>query len=130
MSDQSLSELKDKVVADGVIDAEEAKQIRDRVYADGRIDREEADFLFAVNDVVSGNDNDPAWCELFVEAISDHLLKDENSPGAIDAEEAAWLVERIQGDGEVDQNEKALLKSLAGQATSVPDALKQLIESA
>ena len=31
------------------------------LYADGVIDREEADFLFSINDVVSGNKNSPAW---------------------------------------------------------------------
>lgn len=127
---QSLSELKDAVVADGVVDADEVKQIRERVYADGVVDREEADFLFSVNDVVSGGANDPSWCELFVAAICDHLLKDESSPGAVDDAESAWLIERIQGDGEVDSNEKALLKALAEKATSMPDALKQLVESA
>ena len=56
-----LKELVKDIVADGVVDAAEVKGMRARLYADGVIDREEADFLFAVNDAVSGHKNNPGW---------------------------------------------------------------------
>lgn len=126
---QPLAELKTAIVADGVVDAEEAAQLRERLYADGVIDRDEAEFLFDVNDAVSGNANDPAWQALFVDSICDYLLKDEASPGEVDGDEAAWLLERVQRDNQLDNVERALLNELANRATSMDDKLKAFIAS-
>ena len=126
----SLAELKDAVVADGVIDASEAAKIRERLFADGRIDKAEAEFVFDVNDAVSGQANDAAWQSLFVDAICDFLLNDEQSPGVVDGEEAAWLLERIQRDDQLDDTERALLKALKSKATSVADGLLSYMASA
>lgn len=126
---KSYSEIHEAIVADGVIDAVEAKQLRELIYADGKIDREEAEFLFSLNDAVSGKKNDGGWTTLFVEAICDYLLKDDESPGEVDEDEANWLIQKIQRDEQVDELEKALLHMLANKAASMPDNLKQLIES-
>jgi uncharacterized tellurite resistance protein B-like protein len=103
-----LKELKKSILADGVIDEVEVKQLREMLYADGKIDREEADFLFELNDAVSGKANHSDWETLFVEAISAYLLED----GEIDTDEAQWLLAKIQGDGQLDKTEKALLVNL------------------
>jgi TPP-dependent pyruvate/acetoin dehydrogenase alpha subunit len=83
-----LGEFAKEILEDGIIDAEEVKKIRERIYADNVIDKEEADFLFELNDAVSGKENDPSWKDLFVEALSDYVLKDEVSPGEVDDDEA------------------------------------------
>ena len=114
----TLQELKADLLADGIIDAEEVAKLKEILYADGVIDKEEAEFLFEINDAVTGKDNDPAWESFFIQAISDFLLKDEVSPGEIDSEEAAWLVEKIGADGQVDGTEKALLENLKKEAKS------------
>ena len=119
----TLSELKKSILADGVIDKDEVKQLQEVLYADGVIDKEEAEFLFELNDAVSGKDNDPAWEELFINAISAFLLEDETSPGEIDDEEAKWLLAKIQGDGQLDQIEKALLANLKAKAKTFPKIL-------
>ena len=49
-----LTELKASLLADGVIDADEAKKLDALLFADGRIDKEEAEFLFQLSDAVSG----------------------------------------------------------------------------
>ena len=85
---KTLQEMKAELLADGIIDANEVKELEVVLYADGKIDEEEANFLFELNDAVSGKDNDPAWNTLFVKAISSYLLDDENSPGEIDDAEA------------------------------------------
>lgn len=113
----SLEEFASEVLEDGIIDSDEIAKIRERLYDDGIIDREEADFLFALNDGVSGNDNDPGWTDLFVEAISDHVLKDDESPGVIDEDEASHLIKKIEGDGQVDATELALLVNITANAT-------------
>jgi hypothetical protein len=126
---QSLDELRQTIIADGVVDADEAKQVRERIYADGVIDRDEAEFLFDVNDAVSGNANATAWQELFVDAICDYVLKDEKSPGVVDDAEATWLLERIQRDEQLDDAERALLEALQSRATSLSNKLKGFIAS-
>ncbi|HBT76794.1 MAG TPA: hypothetical protein DEB39_07675 [Planctomycetaceae bacterium] len=111
------------ILEDGVIDDAEVAQLRRRLYADGKIDKEEAEALFTINDAVKGKANSADWGKLFAEAICDYLLKDESSPGEIDDDEAAWLIEKLEGDGEIDANEKMLLISLKEKANKLSDDL-------
>lgn len=111
-----LKSLLKAVVADGVVDAKEVAAMRKRLYADGAIDRAEADFVFAVNDAVSGNKNAPGWEKLFVDAITDFVLGDRTSPGDVDETEAAYLIRKIKGDRRVDGAELALLVNISAKA--------------
>lgn len=113
---KQLGELAEDILEDGVIDGDEVQRIRERIYADNIIDREEADFLFKLNDGASGADNDPSWKELFVEALTDHVTKDVQSPGVVDADEAAYLIEKIKADKKVDEVELALLVNITDTA--------------
>lgn len=123
----SLADLKAAILDDGIIDDDEVGKLRERLYADGIIDREEANFLFDLNDAVSGKDNAASWGELFVEAIAAHVLEDDVSPGEIDDDEAAWLIGKIQGDGQVDETERKLLEVIFAKAKSAPDSLRALL---
>ncbi len=123
----TLDEIKKDLLADGVIDAAEVARLKEILYADGVIDREEADFLFELNDAVSGNANAPEWTEFFTQAICDYLLEDEVSPGEIDADEEAWLIGKVKGDGQVDEAEKALLRAVKARAKSFPAGLEALL---
>ncbi|MFT7072651.1 MAG: hypothetical protein ACJAX3_001631 [Patiriisocius sp.] len=124
---KSLEQLKNELLADGIIDLAEVKELKEILYADGLIDTEEAEFLFEINDAVSGKENDPSWESLFIEAITSYLLEDENSPGEIDAEESEWLFEKINGDGQIDGIEKRLLLNLKSKANSFPLNLESLL---
>jgi len=123
----NLQEFKAELLADGVIDAKEVAKLKEVLYADGIIDKEEADFLFELNDAVTGKANDASWEAFFIQAIADFLLKDEVSPGEIDENEAAWLVEKIGADGQVDGTEKALLEKLKAEAKSFPANLAAML---
>lgn len=123
----NLQEFKAELLADGIIDAEEVAKMKEVLYADGIIDKEEADFLFEINDAVTGKANDASWESFFIQAIADFLLKDEVSPGEIDENEASWLVEKIGADGQVDGTEKALLEKLKAEAKSFPANLAALL---
>lgn len=126
----TLAELKASVLEDNIVDAEEVETIRTFLFDDGKIDREEADFLFEVNDAVSGNANDAGWTTLFVDGISAHVLEDDNSPGEIDEDEAAYLKTQIHGDGQVDATEQALLANIQAKATgTIPGDLQFLIDT-
>ena len=59
----NLDQLKKELLADGIIDSEEVNTIKSVIYEDGKIDKDEADFLFELNDAVSGKDNAPEWKE-------------------------------------------------------------------
>lgn len=122
-----LNDLAKDILEDGIIDAEEVDKIKQRIYADGIIDREEADFLFELNNGASGKENHPSWKELFVEALSDHVLKDEQSPGVVDEDEASYLVEKIKGDGLVDDIELALLVNITATARKCPESLNTFV---
>jgi hypothetical protein len=124
-----LIELKNSILTDGKIDADEVTQLRDILFADGQIDQEEADFLFELNNAVSGNKNDESWSQLFVEAITAYLLDDENSPNEIDDSEAAWILEKLQGDGQIDIIEKVLLKEILLKSTTMPESLRAFMKS-
>lgn len=123
---KNLKLLKKSILADGVIDEQEVKQLREVLYADGLIDKEEAEFLFELNDAVSGKENHPSWEELFIEAISSFLLEDEKSPGVIDEDEAKWLLSKIQGDGKLDNIELSLLRNLKSKSKQLPQSLLNL----
>jgi uncharacterized tellurite resistance protein B-like protein len=122
----NLKELKKSILADGVIDEQEVKQLREVLYADGVIDKEEAEFLFELNDAVSGKENHASWATLFVDAITSFLLEDETSPGEVDEDEAKWLIDKIQGDGKLDKIESALLQNLKAKAKKMPQSLLNL----
>ena len=123
----NLQELVAAVLADGTVDAQEVVQLQEAVYADGVVDKEEADALFEINDAVSGKENAPEWTGLFATAIADYVLADEESPNVIDADEAAYILEKIQGDGQVDAQELALLKQIKDRASIIDPTLGAFI---
>lgn len=124
-----LEKLAADIIADGKVDATEVAKLREVLYADGVIDREEADALFKINNAVSGNQNDPAWKDFFVKAITKHLLGDAKSSGAVDDDEAKWLVAAIEGDGILDDAEKALLVNIKAKASDISAILKAKMDA-
>lgn len=123
----TLTNVKKSILADGVIDEQEVKQLREMLFEDGKIDKEEVEFLFELNNAVSGKDNHSSWTTLFVDAISSYLLEDETSPGVIDEQEAYWLAEKLQSDGKLDDIERALLNNLKVNAKKMPQTLLNLL---
>ena len=100
----------------GAIDAADVEVIRKLVYGLGgqsgmAISATEANFLFELNRATAGAANAPAWRDLFVKAITMHLLFAGPSPDRVDEEEAHWLIKQIQADGD-HANERALLAYL------------------
>jgi hypothetical protein len=124
---KSLEQLREELLADGVIDAAEVAELQAVLFADGKIDTDEAEFLFDLNNAVSGKANHPSWEILFIKAISSYLLDDENSAGEIDADEAEWLYGKIKGDGQIDSVEKNLLLSLQKSSRNFPANLASLL---
>ena len=124
---KSLEELKKEILADGIIDAAEVKELEEVLYEDGVIDKDEADFLFEINNAVSGKKNAPEWKDFFVKAISSFVIEDEVSPGEIDDEEAKYLYNQIKSDGQIDDIEKALLENIKAKSKNFPSLLAELL---
>ena len=129
MSKVDLKVFADQILADGVIDKQEVDRIKEVIFEDGVIDKEEAEFLFRLNDAVSGKDNCPQWKDLMVEAIVDFLLADEKTPGVVDDDEGKWLISMVEGDGQLDDVEKAVLLALSKRAKSISPDLKSKLDS-
>jgi hypothetical protein len=125
---KTLEQLKTELLADGIIDAEEVRELDIVLFADGRIDTAEAEFLFELNNAVSGKDNHSSWQDLFIKAISSFLLEDDRSAEEIDTEEAEWLYRKIKGDGAIDDVEKALLIHLKKMSKNFPANLASLLD--
>ena len=124
----NLDELKKDLLSDGIIDVEEVETIKHKIYEDGKIDREEANFLFELNDAVTGKDNAPEWKELFIDAITAYVLEDQMSPDVIDEDEADYLYEQINGNGQIDDTERALLENIKAKAKNFPEKLASLLK--
>ncbi len=124
---KTLEELKKDLLADGIIDASEVKELEEVLYADGVIDKDEADFLFELNNAVSGKENAPEWKDFFVKAITSFVLDDDQSYGEVDEDEAKYLYKQIKGDGQIDDIEKALLENIKAKSKNFPSLLAELL---
>ena len=124
---KTLEELKKDLLADGIIDAEEVKTLESVIFEDGIVDKEEADFIFELNNAVSGKANAPEWKDFFVKAITSFVLDDDKSNGEVDDDEAKYLYDQIKGDGQIDDVEKALLINIKSKSNNFPAILEELL---
>ena len=124
---KTLEEFKKDLLADGIIDAEEVKTLESVIFEDGIVDKEEADFIFELNNAVSGKANAPEWKDFFVKAITSFVLDDDKSNGEVDDDEAKYLYDQIKGDGQIDDVEKALLENIKAKSNNFPAILEELL---
>ena len=90
--------------------------LRREVFADGAVSREAADELFAVER--AGVAQTPAWTELFVEMITEHVVWQSRPTGVVDEKQAEWLIERADSCASV--NALAALVNVLGEAHRAP----------
>lgn len=104
----------------GVIDAVDTELVRKIIYAGAggggfTVTHTEAELIFDLNDATVEAENAPAWRDLFVKAVANHLMFPRGAPEVPDAKEHArretWLKER-KGVGN-------LLTRVVRQATTV-----------
>lgn len=79
------------------VSAEAARRIRKEIFGDFLINRVEADLLFDLAARVT--DAGAAWNELYIEAIQDFVLNQEQPLLSISDEETSWLISRLTGMG-------------------------------
>lgn len=119
---EDLNSLKKKIVANGIISAEEVSLLREELLQEG-MSMEKGDFLFVLKDNINPSHVDVSFMPLFVDAISSLLLEDEESPGEIDENEAKWLRAKIQYNGTLDKYDRTLLKNLKERSINYPKIL-------
>lgn len=136
----SLSKLAEGAISSGRITPEEVKALRRGIFSEeqiaghmfdeGMVDRDEAELLFRINDAVCDGTSDHSWSDLFVEAVTSHVLKDEMSAGALDEEEARFLIARIEKDGKIDAAELELLVNISATVATAPDFFQEFVRQA
>ena len=127
--DFAMEAMKARILRDGFIDDYEVEMVQKLIYGNGGnnnggVDRTKANFLFDLNDQAAGMPNSPAWKDLFVEAVGKHVLEDGISPGVVKEEAVDWLIERVSADGNIDENEKALLEFIKNNARKIESGLE------
>ncbi|MEY4238206.1 MAG: hypothetical protein RL339_807 [Pseudomonadota bacterium] len=128
-----FSDFAAQAAADGRIAPDEIRVLRELGWADGRMDPDEAESLFSANDALV--EPDRAWCDFFVEALSNFIVHTVEPDGYVDQEMADELVFRIDRDGRVDSlAELELLVRVLEISTNIPVSLRayalQQIEAA
>jgi hypothetical protein len=87
----------DDIMKRGEITEADVLKFRRAIYADGVIDESDADALFALHRATTRHD--PQWVDCFVEMLTDHVVNQAAPEGYVTAENVAWLLARIGGDG-------------------------------
>jgi hypothetical protein len=104
------------------ITAGDVTELRRSIYHDGAAEAGEVERLFRIDEAAT--DHDPAWPQLFVEAICDYLVEQVEPHGYISEPNAAWLIERIGIDGTVKTaTELEVLVKVLERAKSSPERL-------
>ena len=119
----ALGELEAEVLSSGSISAEDVLKLRRTIYGDGEIKQDEADLLFHLNQ--RSRDNDGAWDEFYVEALTDYFVWKRGPDGLLSDEDAQLLIDRISADDKVEHpTELRLLSNILYRAQSVPQSLR------
>lgn len=121
-----FAEIARHAAADRTISSEEVMALRREGWADGRMSREEAEMIFATQHAI--DDPSREWSDFFVEAIRNYVLNGTDPRGFASAEEAAWLIARVEANGKVcSMTELELLTTIIERAQNVPETLKSYV---
>ncbi len=87
----------DDIAERGSIREADVQELRQAIYTDGIISLDEADRLIALNN--SCPVQDPAWNDVFQEALADFLVRQAEPSGYITLENSNWLIARLAPNG-------------------------------
>ncbi|HEX5184106.1 MAG TPA: hypothetical protein VFW19_13290 [Allosphingosinicella sp.] len=119
----SFSDFSAALKAGAPVTADDVLALRRWVWPDGVVSDAEAESLFALNRLVA--DAAPEWDDLFVEAISEHVLNASEPHLYVDEPTAAWLIGQFAKDGApVKPAELELVVKILEKALNAPASLK------
>ncbi len=123
-----FGELASKIGADGAITGDDILVLRRVAWPDGHIGQAEADAIFSLNAQLASKSAE--WVDFFVEALGEYIVNQRAPTGYVDEENADWLMQRIDADGELgSMAEVELLVRVFERAHNVPVRLKEYAET-
>ncbi len=123
MADAALTGLIDTFSRARRVGADDVLALRRAIYGDdGMISAREAEALIALDEAVA--DGCGEWKALFLEALTDFVVRQQQPADYIDDAKAAWLIERLTRDGRLKTDtELELLAHMLEAATTAPQRL-------
>jgi hypothetical protein len=106
--------------------AEDALALRRIIYGDDAfVSRDEAETLFKLN--TDAGALSPEWRALFVEAMTDYVVGEEEPVGYVDQAKADWLIAQVKAAGRIRTDEVEMLIHVLEQADETPTALSNFV---
>ncbi len=117
-----LIDLSNQIIGRGEVTSADILALRQNIFGEITVTREEAEALFLIDE---GTERRVAeWRDLFLEALTDWLIRQQEPRGYITDEQAQWLIARIEADKRArDGTEIELVVRVLEQADAAPAAL-------
>lgn len=117
-----ISDIVQHCLAAKQITEADVKQLRGAIYGDGFVDDAEAAKLFVLNDGCRSDGT--AWVDLFIGALTDYVVGQQQPEGYITAKSSEWLMSQILADGQIkSKTELELLVNVIDKARWAPVSL-------
>jgi hypothetical protein len=121
-----IEHLDQQLQARGNIEGQHALQLRRMIYANGTVTRKDAEILFKLDAACSKKD--PAFAELFVEALTDYFVWQTEPKGYVTPDLARFLIDNVTADGHVEsKTELALVLNVVHWARQCPEEVVTLV---
>ena len=121
---RELSDIAGRIAASRRVTAGDVLEMRRALYSKAEITRAEAERLLTLEHEL--DERDPAWNELYVEALCDYFFQGKGE-GSLSEADATFLHDRIMANGAVgDACELRLLLKLTKRAHACPESLVAL----
>jgi len=121
-----IEHLDQQLQARGHIEGQHALQLRRMIYANGTVTRKDAEILFKLDAACSKKD--PAFAELFVEALTDYFVWQTEPKGYVTPDLARFLIDNVTADGHVEnKTELALVLNVVHWARQCPEEVVTLV---
>lgn len=121
---EDLAAFRKSLVRDGRLSDEDVERLREvLVYDEEGMTMDKGNLLFELKETVSKQNLSPKFADLFVDAICNLLLEDDESPGEIDDNEAKWVRAKMQVKGYLDRYDQRLLRALRKRSINFPEIL-------
>jgi len=117
-----LIDLSNDIIARGEVTSADILALRQDIFGEVAVTRDEAEALFRIDE---GTERRVAeWRVLFLEALTDWLIRQQEPPGYVTDAQADWLIARIEADKRArDGTEIELVVRVLEQADSAPASL-------
>lgn len=117
-----LIELSNEIIARGEVTSADILALRQNIFGEVTVTRDEAEALFRIDE---GTERRVAeWRMLFLEALTDWLIRQQEPQGYVTEVQADWLIARIEADKRArDGTEIELVVRVLEQADSAPASL-------